>query len=200
MSRTGRRLLTDNNEKGKREMKNNQKNEAFEWIKAGSIAVLAAVSIRAFLFSPIIVDGESMMPTLQNEDRMIVNKIQDLERFDIIVFHASEEEDYIKRIIGLPGDYIEYKNDVLYINGKEYEEPYLDEQKEALFDEQLTPDFTLDDTPVNGEVVPEGHFFVMGDNRRYSKDSRHIGAVPIEQVEGEAKVIFWPLKDIGAAQ
>lgn len=181
-------------------MKNNQKNEAVEWIKAGSIAVLAAVSIRAFLFSPIIVDGESMMPTLQNEDRMIVNKMQDLERFDIIVFHASEEEDYIKRIIGLPGDYIEYKDDVLYINGKEYEEPYLDEQKEALFDEQLTPDFTLDDTPVNGEVVPEGHFFVMGDNRRYSKDSRHIGAVPIEQVEGEAKVIFWPLKDIGSAQ
>jgi signal peptidase I len=92
-----------------------KKNETYEWIKALIGALAIAVIIRSFFFTPIVVDGASMNPTLQDQDRMIVTKIGEPKRFDIVVFHAPEGKDYIKRVIGLPGDRIEYKNDVLYI-------------------------------------------------------------------------------------
>ncbi len=175
-----------------------QKNEWFEWLKAILIAVALAGGIRYFIFAPIIVEGESMMPTLHNQDRMIVNKmaykIGEPERFDIIVFHAEEGKDYIKRVIGLPGDRIEYKNDTLYVNGKPYKEPYLDEEKKQLFDGPLTESFTLEEL-WGQKTVPEGHLFVLGDNRRYSKDSRHIGFIPMEKVVGKTSVVYWPLSD-----
>lgn len=168
-----------------------KKSEIWELIKILVIAAVLAVTIRFFLFTPIIVDGESMMPTLENRDRMIVNKLSykigEPKRFDIVVFHATEEKDYIKRVIGLPGDTIEYKNDTLYINGKEMDEPYLDEYKKLLVGGTLTEPFKV--------KVPEGYIFVMGDNRRYSKDSRHIGPVPIDEILGKASIIYWPLED-----
>lgn len=170
-----------------------KKSELFEWIKALAIAVILAAVIRYFLFAPIVVDGLSMMPTLHDQDRMIVNKIGykigEPERFDIVVFHATEEKDYIKRVIGLPGDRVEYRDDTLYINGKAYEEPYLDEYKNTLIDGPLTEPFTV-------EEVPKGQLFVMGDNRRYSKDSRHIGPVSKDEVMGQTSLIYWPLNDI----
>jgi signal peptidase I len=172
------------------------RNEIWEWIKALFIAILLAFIIRTFFLTPIVVEGASMRPTLLDQDRMIVTKIGEPKRFDIIVFHASEDKDYIKRVIGLPGDRIEYKGDTLYINGKSYNEPYLDEYKQEITDGPLTNSFTLRETPVRSDVVPEGHLFVLGDNRRYSKDSRHIGAVPMEKVVGTTKVVFWPIKEI----
>lgn len=177
-----------------------EKNETFEWIKILLIAFAIAAVIRFFLFTPIVVDGESMMPTLENGDRMFVDKIGykigDPERFDIVVFHAPEKKDYIKRVIGLPGDTLEYKNDQLYINGKAYDEPYLDKYKAQINEGTLTEDFTLQDIDPKLKVIPEGYVFVMGDNRRFSKDSRHIGIVPIEKIIGHASIRFWPLKDI----
>ena len=90
-----------------------KKSELWEWIKILVIAAVLAAVIRYFLFTPIIVDGESMMPTLEDRDRMIVNKLSyvvgEPDRFDVVVFHASEEKDYIKRVIGLPGEYIDMK-------------------------------------------------------------------------------------------
>lgn len=146
-------------------------------------------------FSPIIVEGASMTPTLQDQERVIVTKIGEPKRFDIIVFHATENKDYIKRVIGLPGDRVEYKNDTLYINGKPYPEPYLDERKKELTDNgPLTDSFTLKETAVGSDIVPEGCLFVMGDNRRNSKDSRHIGAISMEKVVGTAKVVFYPIE------
>ncbi|MGE8204104.1 signal peptidase I [Heyndrickxia sp. NPDC080065] len=177
-----------------------QKNELWEWTKALLIAVALAFIIRYFLFAPIVVDGSSMMPTLHNGDRMIVNKLGKPQRFDIVVFHAPEKKDYIKRVIGLPGDKIEYKNDTLYINDKAYKEPYLDQYKKALKEDDLaegplTQDFTLKDI-IGKNTVPEGEIFVMGDNRRGSKDSRHIGTIPIKKVIGDTKLIYWPISDI----
>lgn len=174
---------------GERMEKTKEKNEFWEWTKALVIAIGLAFLIRYFLFAPIVVDGSSMEPTLFEGDRMIVNKMGKLDRFDIIVFHASEEKDYIKRIIGLPGDRIEYKDDVLYINGEQYDEPYLDELKKQILDGQLTQDFIV-------EEIPEGQIFVMGDNRKASKDSRHIGTVKIDEVIGDTKLIYWPYKEI----
>ncbi len=168
-----------------------EKNEFWEWTKAFLIAIGLAAIIRYFIIAPIVVDGESMMPTLHNGDWMIVNKIGGPERFDIVVFHAPENKDYIKRVIGLPGDTVEYKDDKLYINGKYYEEPYLDEYKQQE-PGPLTPDFTLEEI-TGRKTVPEGEIFVLGDNRLYSKDGRHIGTVSMDEIVGDTNVVFWPL-------
>lgn len=175
-----------------------KKNEVWEWAKAILIAFSIAAIIRFFLFTPIVVDGESMMPTLHDGDRMVVNKIGyeigTPERFEIVVFHAPEQKNYIKRIIGLPGDHVAYKDDQLYINGEPIDEPYLDEKKAEITEGTLTEDFTLEEQ-TNMSEIPEGYFFVMGDNRRYSKDSRHIGLVPQDEIIGTTNLIFWPLQD-----
>ncbi|MHC0037186.1 signal peptidase I [Pseudoneobacillus sp. C159] len=175
-----------------------KKSELWEWIKALVIAVGLAALIRYFFFAPIVVDGLSMMPTLHDQDRMIVNKltykIGEPKRFDIIVFHAPENKDYIKRIIGLPGDHIEYRDDTLYVNGKPYEEPYLAEYKKQVIDGPLTDPFTLEEK-IGETTVPEGYLFVMGDNRRFSKDSRHIGAVSMDKVLGKTSIVYWPPED-----
>ena len=171
-----------------------------EWTKALLIAVALAAFIRYFLLAPIVVDGTSMLPTLKDQDKMIVNKlgymIGEPERFDIIVFHAPDNRDYIKRVIGLPGDQVSYKNDILYVNGKALEEAYLQENKQQFMDGPLTEPFTLTDIPEGAETVPKGHLFVMGDNRRNSRDSRDIGFVPLEEVVGKTNIVFWPLERI----
>lgn len=176
------------------------KNEIWEWAKAIIIAVIVVGGIRFFLFEPVLVDGQSMMPTLEDGERIIVNKIGytlgEPERFDIVVFHASEEEDYVKRIIGLPGDHIAYENDELFINGEAQEEPYLSALKEEQSAGNLTLDLTLEEL-LAIEEIPEGHVFVLGDNRENSTDSRIIGLVPIEEIMGSASFVFWPLDEVG---
>lgn len=177
-----------------------EKNELWEWTKALLIAFAIAAFIRYFLFTPIVVDGDSMMPTLENGDRMIVNKfsykIGEPDRFDIVVFHAPEQKDYIKRVIGVPGDFVEYKDDQLYINGEPIDEPYLDAYKAEISEGNLTGDFSLKDIDPSLDVIPEGYVFVMGDNRRFSKDSRHIGIVDQNEIIGNTNIIFWPLNEI----
>ena len=179
-----------------------QKNELVEWIKAIAFALLVAFVIKQFLFTPVLVKGASMMPTLEDQDRVIINKIgpkfKSVDRFDIVVVKMNEEENYIKRIIGLPGDKIEYKDDQLYINGEKYSEPYLDQYKKELKDSgSLTYDFTLEQ--ILGETtVPEGNYFVLGDNRRVSKDSRvpDVGFIPKEKIMGTTSIICWPIEHI----
>lgn len=179
-----------------------EKSELWEWGKALFIAIAIAGIIRLFLFAPIVVDGESMMPTLENGDRMLVNKIGysigEPKRYDIVVFHASEDNDYIKRIIGIPGDHVAYEDDQLYINGEIQEEPYLSSLKEQqLFENStLTKDFTLEEL-LQIEIIPEGYVFVLGDNRENSTDSRIIGLVPIEEITGSTNYVFWPLSEMG---
>ncbi|RDW19468.1 signal peptidase I [Oceanobacillus arenosus] len=175
-----------------------KRNEWFDWIKALLIALGLALVIRMFLFTPIIVDGPSMEPTLHDRDQMIVNmftyRFWEPERFDIIVFHANSEKDFIKRIIGLPGEHVEMKDDVLYINGEEVAEPFLQDQKEQLAsNEVLTNDFTLENLPGEFEVIPDGYVLVLGDNRRNSTDSRIIGVIPMDQVVGKTELTYWPI-------
>ncbi|KOP80282.1 signal peptidase I [Lysinibacillus sp. FJAT-14745] len=179
-----------------------QKNEFVEWIKAIVFALLVAFLIKHFLFTPVLVKGESMMPTLEDKDRVMLNiigpKFKAIDRFDIVVVKMNEEENYIKRIIGLPGDKIEYKDDQLYINGEKYSEPYLDQYKKELTDSgTLTYDFTLEQD-LGETTVPEGHYFVLGDNRRISKDSRfpEVGFIPKEKIMGTTSIICWPIDHI----
>jgi len=173
-----------------------KRNELLEWVKIFIAALLISLIVRIFLFTPVVVEGESMNPTLKNNERLIVSKVSSIDRFDIIVFHGKENKDFVKRVIGLPGDKIEYRNDVLYINDQPYEEEYLEQAKKELKrqygDETLlTENFTLEEL-LGHKTVPKNTLFVMGDNRQKSLDSRIIGFIPMDQVIGEAKLIYWP--------
>ncbi|WP_010650058.1 signal peptidase I [Oceanobacillus massiliensis] len=159
-------------------------------------AVVLAVILRSTIFASYIVDGESMEPTLYDGNLLMVNKVvydlKDVDRFDVIVFHANEEEDYVKRVIGLPGDEIEYKNDRLYVNGEFVKEDFLDAYVQASDSRPFTDNFTLKDT-TGEQKVPEERLFVMGDNRGDSLDSRSFGFISLEQLVGKVDVKYWPL-------
>lgn len=177
------------------------KSEWFGWIKALLIAFALAFVVRMFFFAPIVVDGTSMMPTLHNHDQMIVNKfiydISEPDRFDIIVFHATPEQDFIKRVIGFPGEQVAVKDEVLYIDGEPIKEPFLQEAKEQMTPNQtLTADFQLEDIPGGYETIPEGYVLVLGDNRNNSADSRVLGLIREDTIVGKTKLIYWPLNRI----
>ncbi|RDI45760.1 signal peptidase I [Falsibacillus pallidus] len=180
-------------------MKESSKSELMSWIKTIGITVIVVILVRSFLFSNYVVEGKSMMPTLQDGNRLIVGKLDyDLkkpDRFDIIVFHATETADYVKRVIGLPGDKVAYKNDTLYINGKPMKEPYLKQYKARVTQGNLTPDFTLEE--ITGETtVPKGKLFVLGDNRQVSEDSRVFGFVDQDKVVGKVDLRIFPFNEM----
>lgn len=173
------------------------KKEVISWLKTLIVVVVLLVFTQLFLFSNYLVQGRSMMPTIENGERVIVNRLiykySSPMRFDMIVFHANDTTDYIKRIIGLPGDELFFYEGKLYVNGEEVEEPFL-EDIDSLFS-PFTSDFTLEQ--VTGEqVVPEGYVFVLGDNRRNSIDSRQIGFIPTESIVGKVNFCYWPIKKI----
>ncbi|MFD1017790.1 signal peptidase I [Thalassobacillus hwangdonensis] len=167
-------------------------------IRTVLFAVLLAVFFRSYLFASYIVDGESMEPTLFDGNLLMVNKViydwKDIHREDVIVFHANQKEDYVKRVIGVPGDHIEFKEDMLYVNGEAVPERYLDTLRPNDGD-LFTNDFTLEEVTGYSEV-PEGHLFVMGDNRRDSLDSRYFGFVSKETVVGKVDVRYWPMSQL----
>jgi signal peptidase I len=183
------------------EKRKRKKSEWYEWIKALLIAFALVFIIRTFFFAPIVVDGPSMMPTLHDGDQMIVNKINyrfnEPNRFDVVVFHASEKKDFIKRVIGLPGEHVAVKDDVLYVDGKEVDEPFLASQKnENASISALTNDFTLENLPGGHETIPDGYVLVLGDNRGNSTDSRLLGVIPIDSIVGKTSLIYWPMNRI----
>jgi signal peptidase I len=158
---------------------------SWEWAVAAVLAVALAVLIRLFVFEPFNVSGPSMEDTLHTGDLIIVNKliyqIREPERGEVIVFHAPQQKDYVKRVIALPGETVEAKNDKVLVNGKELDEPYIKQDVHTL-------DF-------DAQKVPPGHVFVMGDNRSNSTDSREIGPIPLNQVIGRADVVYWPFSE-----
>ncbi|PZD93306.1 signal peptidase I [Paenibacillus sambharensis] len=174
--------------------------EMIEWLKALAIAALLVFVIRWLLFAPFIVDGQSMEPNFESGERLIVNKIiYDIrapQRGEVVVFYVPDEQrDFIKRIIGLPGDKVKLEGDTLYINGVEMDEPYL---KEAIAEANSRGELynTREGFPnpfITEDTVPEGKVLVFGDNRSNSKDSRMIGYVDYDSIVGRADFIFWPL-------
>lgn len=180
-------------------MKTEWKKEGIEWAKAFAIGLIIFAFLRTFFFSNYVVEGESMLPTLQNGNKLVVNKLgyeaNDLQRFDVIVFHANKKEDFVKRIIGLPGDRIEYRDDHLFVNGRKLSEPFLDVYRKKTAGGKLTGDFTLEE--ITGEqTVPKGKLFVLGDNRLDSWDSRHFGFISSNQVVGKVDLRYWPLNEM----
>ena len=176
---------------------------------------------RLFLWLPVQVEGHSMDPTLADGQRVIVLKHTSIERFDIVVAKEVENgktKQIVKRIIGMPGDTITYQNDKLTINGKEVKEEYLKEfhaafakdklQKEYAYSDyfqQLAKDAKAFTTNADGNTtfsvtVPEGKYFLLGDNRIVSKDSREVGYFDKSALVGEVKFRFWPLDKIGTVE
>lgn len=159
-----------------------------ELIIYGSI-ILAIILIRTFIITPVRVNGTSMNETLEDGEIMILNKIDytfnEINRYDIVVV-KTEDSKIIKRVIGLPGETLKYENNTLYINGKETEEPYLTEE---------TEDFNI--TELGCDKIPQDCYFVMGDNRNNSSDSRIIGCVKKENIEGSASLVIYPFKEAG---
>lgn len=171
-----------------------RKKEWFGWLKAILIAFGIAFIIRTFIFSPIIVDGPSMLPTLQDSDQIIVNKFtyhfMEPKRFDVVVFHASDDKDFIKRVIGLPGEHVRMKNSVLYIDGEKVDEKFIEANN------IYTNDFSLESLPGHYATIPKDYVLVLGDNRNNSTDSRMLGLIPMDQIVGKASFIYWPLDRI----
>lgn len=177
------------------------KKKFWVYLRTIVIAFVIAYAIRTLLFATYVVDGKSMEPTLHDGNLLMVNKViydwKDVNRFDVIVFHHDEQDDYVKRVIGIEGDSIEYRNDRLYINGEPQEEAYLQPFREEAVG-KLTEDFTLKE--ITGEVkVPKGYIFVMGDNRQKSLDSRKFGFVPIDSIVGKVDARYWPISQAAVA-
>ena len=152
------------------------------------VIIIAVLLFRRFMFSPIRVTGLSMVPTLKDGDIMILNKIgysiKGLNRFDIVVIN-NDNEKIIKRVIGLPGEHVEYKDDKLYINHELVDEPY---------DRKEMEDFVLE--MLSESKIPDNKYLVLGDNRPISKDSRIIGLIDKKDIEGYTSIILFPFNRI----
>lgn len=171
-------------EEGKKE------NALWEWIKAILIAVVIAFIIKTFLFQPTRVQGESMNKTLENDDRIIVNKVLmkfvPLKRGDIIVMEYDEDHDYIKRIVGMPGELVQIIDGDVYINGSKIQEPY------------AYGDYTGTLNGFEWKLGPD-QYFVMGDNRQPggSTDSRVFGPIDVEVIRGTVNFRYFPFEEFG---
>jgi signal peptidase I, bacterial type len=150
------------------------------------IILITVILIRSFIATPVIVDGKSMNPNLKDNDILLLKKYEKkYKRFDIVAVKYNNQR-LVKRIVGLPGDYVEYKNSKLYINGKETKEKFLTEK---------TKNFRLSLLGFN--KIPEGYYFVMGDNRNESLDSRLIGLVSKKIILGKADFVMFPFNRFG---
>ncbi len=167
-----------------------------EWVPY-IIIIVVVILIRSYIITPVIVRGDSMYDTLKDGEILFLSKINyyvsKIERFDIVVIKDLDNDLIIKRIIGLPGDNVEYKDNVLYING---------EAQEKKFTDDITDDFTLEEVCKIHNVecdgkIPEGMYLVLGDNRDVSADSRVKGLIKKDQILGQAIFRIWPFNKIG---
>ena len=205
----------------KRSKKSNNPVRSFlkEWALFGLI-IGGIILSRIYLWTPVRVDGHSMDPTLADSEYLLVINKLPIDRFDIVVASETENvktKEIVKRVIGLPGETIEYKNDVLYINGNKTDEPYLKEYIKKFKEDKLQSTYTGKGFEENGELfrqmaqiaeaftvdkdgsatftkkLLDDEYLLLGDDRIVSKDSRQVGAFKKEQIKGEAVLRLWPL-------
>ena len=185
-----------------------------------ALFIIVMLLLRVYVWQPVIVEGHSMDPTLADKERLVIIKTARIKRQDIVVAKEYNKEDQstkniIKRVIGMPGDTISYNNDVLTVNGKVIAEPYLTNYQKQLATDKLqqtyqfnsffqslgknAKSFTMSATGQTDFTakVPEGQYFLMGDNRLVSQDSRQVGTFSKKDIIGEAKLRIWPFKKIG---
>jgi signal peptidase I len=165
---------------------------AIAWLRDLMLSVLIAVLVILFLYRPVKVEGTSMMPSLYDQERLFINQFSykfggHIDRGDTVVFYFPENpsESYIKRVIGLPGDTVAVEDGYVIVNGKKLNENYV-------------PAEYRDDRSYPAQVVPPGQYFVLGDHRSSSNDSRAWGFVPRNYIYGKAVFVFWPLDRMGS--
>jgi len=160
------------------------------WLRDLFVSAAASVLIITFLYQPVRVEGTSMLPRLEDRDRLFINKfvyhVSAIERGDVVVFHypRDPEKSYIKRVIALPGDRLWIDHGQVWLNGKPLREGYV-------------PEDYRDSRSMGEIIVPEESFFMMGDHRSISSDSREFGPVEQSLIYGKAVFIYWPAKDAG---
>ncbi|MFZ1701954.1 MAG: signal peptidase I [Pyrinomonadaceae bacterium] len=171
--------------------------EGFKLLRDIFLIIIVFILFGVFFVQPVVVEGTSMLPQLHDGERLLVNKmvyyrIQSvswghIERGDIVVFWYPNDPDksYVKRVIGLPGEIVEIRNGRVFVDGKELKEDYLDSEYNQ----------TLPSSP--SKKVDEHHYFVMGDNRDNSSDSRYWGLVPEKYIYGKAFFRYWKPSEIG---
>jgi signal peptidase I len=163
------------------------------WLRDLLVSAVASVLIITFLYQPVRVEGTSMLPRLEDRDRLFINKfvyrISAIERGDVVVFHypRDPEKSYIKRVIALPGDRLRIDHGVVWLNGKRQSERYV-------------PEEYRDNRSMAEMVVPEDTYFMMGDHRSISSDSREFGPVERSLIYGKAVFIYWPTRDAGVVR
>jgi signal peptidase I len=160
------------------------------WLRDLLIAAILSAVIIVFLYQPVRVDGTSMLPNLEDQDRLFINKfaftVGDIQRGDVIVFRYPKDEtkSYIKRVIGLPGDLVEIDHGRVYVNGHLLKEPYV-------------PARFSDDRSEPPMHIPQNQYFVLGDHRNISSDSREFGPVERNLIYGKAAFVYWPFDQAG---
>ncbi|HZL50448.1 MAG TPA: signal peptidase I [Terracidiphilus sp.] len=160
------------------------------WLRDLFVSAAASVLIITFLYQPVRVEGTSMLPRLEDRDRLFINKfvyhVSAIERGDVVVFHypRDPEKSYIKRVIALPGDRLWIDHGQVWLNGKPLREGYV-------------PEDYRDSRSMGEIIVPVESFFMMGDHRSISSDSREFGPVERSLIYGKAVFIYWPAKDAG---
>jgi signal peptidase I len=160
------------------------------WFRDLAVAAVASVLIITFLYQPVRVEGTSMLPRLEDRDRLFINKFvyrfTAIDRGDVVVFHypRDPEKSYIKRIIALPGDRFRVEHGRVFVNGNLVPEPY------------VPPEYR-DNRSVDEMTLPPDEYFVMGDHRSISSDSRDFGPVDRSLIYGKAIFVYWPTRDAG---
>lgn len=163
------------------------------WFRDIFFAFAIAIFIVVFVIQPVKVEGTSMQPRLVDQERIFVNRFiyrfQDVRRGDVVVFWYPRDhsKSFIKRVLGVPGDEVEIRNGVVYVNGARMSEPY------------LKPEFQ-DYKSFGKEVVPDGQYFVLGDHRNSSNDSRSWGFVSQNLIYGKAIFSYWPFSRFGVVE
>lgn len=165
---------------------------ALSWVRDLAFSVLLAVILIVFIYQPVKVEGTSMMPALTDQERIFINKFTyrfgsgNIERGDLVVFWfpLDRTKSYIKRVVGLPGDKVMIDHGKVYVNGAALDEPYVPE-------EYRDPQSRLPET------IPPDNYFVLGDHRTSSNDSRAWGTVPRSYIYGKAVFVYWPLDKMG---
>ena len=163
------------------------------WLRDVIISAAASVLIITFLYQPVRVEGTSMLPRLEDHDRLFINKfvyrISAIHRDDVVVFHypRDPEKSYIKRVIALPGDLLRIDRGRVWLNGKPLREDYV-------------PEEYRDMKSMAEILVPEDNYFMMGDHRSISSDSREFGPVDRDLIYGKAVFVYWPTRDAGVVE
>jgi signal peptidase I len=163
------------------------------WLRDLVVSVVASALIIIFLYQPVRVEGTSMLPMLEDQDRLFINKLAyrvgEIHRGDVVVFlyPHDHEKSYIKRVIAVPGDDLKIDHGQVYVNGAPVTEPYVPKR---FADDRSQPEMT----------VPAHEYFVMGDHRSISSDSRDFGPVERELIYGKAAFVYWPMDQAGVVR